>query len=150
MIITFIGHSSICNHADLAEKIKASILENMIPNEHIRFYCGGYGEFDQLCAYVCRSIKELRKNCEVVYVTPYITDSHQNKIKYFNGLNLYDSTLYPGLENVPYRFAIVKRNEWMITEADLIITYIKKQYGRAYKSFLFAQKKNKQIINIAN
>ena len=36
---------------------------------------------------------------------------------------LYDSTLYPPLENVPYKFAISKRNEWMINESDLIIAF---------------------------
>ena len=150
MIITFIEHSSIYNIEHLAEKIKATILENTSQNEHILFYCGGYGEFDQLCASVCRAVKKERRNCELVYVTPYITDSHQSKMEYVLSLNLYDSTVYPGLENVPYRFAIVKRNEWMVTMSDLVIAYVKKEYGGAYRSFLFAQKKKKRIINLAD
>lgn len=149
MKITFIGHRTVFNCKNLTEIIRKTILENTNSNEHILFYCGGYGDFDNLCANVCRSIKKERENSELVYVTPYITESHQKKIEYLMSLKLYDSTVYPELENVPYRLAIIKRNEWMITEADLVISYINHEYGGAYKSFLFAKRKNKRFINLA-
>ena len=42
--------------------------------------------------------------------------------------------------------AISKRNEWMVDRADLIIAYIEHDYGGAYKTIRYAQRKNKSII----
>ena len=63
-------------------------------------------------------------------------------------LQLYDSILYPPLETVPKRFAINKRNEWMIVQADLVISYIDHEFGGAYKTFAYAKKKKKKIIEL--
>ena len=53
-------------------------------------------------------------------------------------------------EHIPPRFAILKRNEWMIDNADLVIAYVDHRYGGAYKSLLFAQRRKKKIINICD
>ena len=134
---------------NLSEKIKNVILANANTQEKLLFYCGGYGDFDNICAKVCRSIRDEKVNCEVIFITPYITEAQQKKIKYLIEENLYDSTIYPPLENVPPRFAISKRNEWMVDMADLIIAYVKFSCGGAYKSLEYARKKQKHIINLA-
>lgn len=149
MIITFIGHSFLYGCDGLNEKIVKTILEATKQNENITFYCGGYGDFDKLCAKACRDIKKVRPNCEIVFVTPYISESQQKKMKCFINLLLYDSIIYPPLENVPPRFAIIKRNRWMIENCDLVIVYIERTFGGAYKSFEYALKKGKKIINLA-
>ena len=33
----------------------------------------------------------------------------------------YDDVIFPPLESVPRKFAVLKRNEWMVEEADLVI-----------------------------
>ena len=58
----------------------------------------------------------------------------------------YDGTTYPPLENVPPRFAIVKRNEWMIRESDVVISGVTHGWGGAAKTLEFAQKKRKVIL----
>ena len=63
--------------------------------------------------------------------------------------HLYDSSVYPPIENVPMRFAINKRNEWMINQADLVIAYVDHTFGGAYKTLQYAKRKKKQIINLA-
>ncbi len=149
MIITFIGHSLLPNSNDLTKKIKTTIINNIQPNNNTLFFCGGYGDFDRLCAEVCHSIKGSEANCEIIFITPYMTETQQEKMKYMIDSGLYDSTIYPPLENVPPRFAISKRNEWMVNQADLIIAYVKHTYGGAYKSLEFARRKKKHIINLA-
>lgn len=149
MIITFIGHSSLYDGMNLSEKIRDVILTNANAQEKLLFYCGGYGDFDNICAKVCRSIRDEKVDSEVIFVTPYITEVQQKKIKYLLDGNLYDSTIYPPLENVLPRFAISKRNEWMIDVADLVIAYVKFSYGGAYKSLEYARKKQKHVINLA-
>ncbi|MBP3591471.1 MAG: hypothetical protein J6K14_03230 [Clostridia bacterium] len=72
MIISFVGHRSLLNVGDLPKRIKEAIVQNIGAEENIVFYLGGYGEFDHLCAMVCRSIKENHPQFEMVLVTPYI------------------------------------------------------------------------------
>ena len=148
MIITFVGHRLLygCN---LYEKIKTAILENTAPDAWTTFYLGGYGDFDELCARVCRTIKDARPCCELAFVSPYLTQTQQTKIKYMLDRHLYDSSVYPPLENAPLRFAINKRNEWMINQADLVIAYVDHTFGGAYKTLQYAKRKKKRIINLA-
>ena len=100
-----------------------------------------------MCASVCRSIKE-RLDAEIVYVTPYISENEQKKIDSLIKLKLYDYSLYPPIEATPPKFAISKRNEWIVDKADLIIEYVSHNYGGAYRSLLYAKRKNKTIINL--
>ena len=64
-------------------------------------------------------------------------------------MGLYDSIVYPPIEKTPPRFAISKRNEWMISKADLVIAYVSRTYGGAYQTLQFARRKKKRVINLA-
>ena len=46
------------------------------------------------------------------------------------------------------RFAISKRNSWMIEKSDTVIAYVKRNFGGAAKSRDIAVKKKKIIINL--
>ena len=149
MIITFLGHREIYNRSSIHENIRNAILNNITRNEKIYFYCGGYGDFDNMCLEVCHSLKENIIDCEIVYITPYITESHQKQIKQLLDLKVYDSIIYPSLEKVFPRYAISYRNKWMIDQADLVIAYVEHEYGGAYTSLQYAIKHKKSIINLA-
>ena len=149
MVISFFGHRSLYNRKDLFERVEKAIRENIDFNEKIVFFCGGCGDFDDLCARVCRSLKEEYKNCEIVFVTPYMTVSQQEKINGWMSLGLYDSTIYPPLEDVPLKFAIIKRNEWMIDQSDLVIAYVEHSHGVEYQCLNYARRKEKRIVNLA-
>ena len=149
MIITFVGHSTLYNHTELFGQVFKSLSEHIASNETVQFYCGGYGEFDQLCARACRAFKETHKNCEIVFVTPYITESKQKDLRVLIESKQYDAILYPPLEAVPLKFAISKRNEWMMSQADLVIAYVAHTHGGAYKTLEYARRKKKQIVNLA-
>ena len=146
MIITFLGHRFLKNHEAIFEKIKKSIIEHLKYDEKMAFYCGGYGDFDNLSAHACRQVKKIHPNSEVIYVTPYIIESGQEGAML---LKEYDSISYPPLENVPPKFAICKRNEWMIENSDTVITYVKYSTGGAYKFKEIAKKKEKRIIELS-
>ena len=149
MIITFVGHGTLHITEELTNNIYSTIKNNIKNQERITFYCGGYGDFDNHWSSICRKIKAEYPSCEVVFVTPYITPAQQEKMKYLVDAKLYDSTIYPPIDNALPRFAITKRNEWMVTEADLIIAYVSHTYGGAYKTLEFARRKKKTIINLA-
>ena len=59
------------------------------------------------------------------------------------------TTLYSLLLKVFRKFAILKRNEWMVEQANLVIAYVKYSWGGAAKALEYAKRKKKRIINIA-
>ena len=143
MIITFVGHRKMLICEELRNRIISTIKANLTVDNNI-FYCGGYGAFDTACARIVKQLKSETPSIESVFVTPYLNDRH------LHDNEIYDSILYPPIESVPYRFAISKRNEWMITNADLIIAYVNRSYGGAYKSLQAAKRRKKKIINICD
>ncbi len=148
MIIAFAGHSYVSSADKVKEKVKEQIRNIYTDYEHITCYIGGYGAFDDISAHACKELKKEGLIDEVAYVTPYISLSWQTKIKEMQSYGLCDFSIYPPIENVPLRFAISKRNEWVMTNADLIIAYVKHAYGGAYKSLQIAKRRKKRIINI--
>ena len=58
----------------------------------------------------------------------------------------YDGTTYPPLEKVPRRYAIVRRNEWMISVSDVVISGVLHSWGGAARTLEFAQRKNKVVL----
>ena len=148
MIVSFAGHSHVGGWDKMKGIVKEVLKTVLAENEAVTCYLGGYGDFDVLCAAACRELKQEFSGMEVVYVTPYMTLSEQTKMKEMQSRGLYDRFLYPPIENTPPRFAILKRNEWMMANADLIIAYVNRSYGGAYQSLVTAKRKNKKIINI--
>ena len=58
-------------------------------------------------------------------------------------------TIYPeGLEKVPPRFAIVRRNQWMTDHSDIVICHVTHSWGGAAKAVEYAEKKKKIILPI--
>ena len=59
------------------------------------------------------------------------------------------NSIFPeGMENGPPRFAIDRRNRWMIDQADHVICYVQKTWGGAYNYVRLARKKGKVIHNL--
>lgn len=150
MTISFLGHSSISCKEKAETVVKEQLLNIIREDEHITCYNGGYGEFDDICARVCRELKKIHPHIELVYVTPYIRLSDQIKIKEMQDMGMCDSSIYPPIEKVPFKFAISKRNEWMVCNSDIIIAYVNRRHGGAYKSLQIAKRKKKKIVNIVD
>ncbi len=145
MIITFIGHGQLPISNELKEQIQNTVKEN-ISTAPVTFFCGGYGTFDFACAHIVKDLQVKYPHIRSVFVTPY---RDERRIATFKELHLYDEILYPGLENVPKRFAILVRNEYMVDHADLVIAYVEHEYGGAYKALTYAMRKKKRVINLS-
>lgn len=59
----------------------------------------------------------------------------------------YDNTVYPPLESVPRRYAIPRRNCWMVDVSDVIIADVNHGWGGAAQTLQYAMSKKKTIIN---
>ena len=157
LYITFCGHREVLNPKRVYKQL-LEILEDFYDPDgleiadpdilEIVYYCGGYGEFDGLAS---RAIDEMRRRypdvtIKKIFVTPYITESAQEKIKYIK--DYYDEILYPPLENVPPKYAIAKRNEWMIKHSEYLIAYVTHSWGGAAKTLEYARKKRLAVYYI--
>lgn len=146
MIVTFCGHSSFTHSREHEEKI-VNILNTKIGENQVDFYLGGYGGFDTLAYACCKKYQETHPNAKLIFVTPYITEEYERN-HLINYRDKYDEIIYPELEKIPLKFAIVYRNRWMIEKSDLVICGISHSWGGAYKTYLHAKKKSKRIFNI--
>ena len=147
MIISFFGHSDFYQNPTDTETI-LNKLENLYIDNKIDFYLGGYGRFDGFALSLCKKFKQTHKNCKIFYITPYL-DNHLASRKDYLEKN-FDEIIYPPIEQTPKRFAISKRNEWIINQSDFIIFYVWKGYGGAYNSYKQAKRKNKPFINLCS
>ncbi len=146
-ICCFAGHANIPDKEELKIKLRTEII-NLIENEKVTtFYNGVKGEFDWLCAHTVDELREKYPFIKSYWVLSYMP---KEKDEYTERISkIFDDTVYPDIENVPQRFAILKRNEWMINNSDFLIAYVHR-LGGAHKTLEYAQKKKHiKVINIA-
>ena len=60
-----------------------------------------------------------------------------------------DTILPSGIENIPKKFAISYRNQWMIEQSEYVITYVTHSFGGAAQFEAMAKKKGERIIQIS-
>ena len=144
---SFAGHANIFNKEKIKVRLKNEII-NLIENKNVTtFYSGGKGDFDWLCA---NTLKEIKK--DYTFIKSYLVRAYMptRKDSYEEDLykQIFDSTIYPEIENIPRRLAILKRNEWMIDNSNFLISYVKYD-GGALKTLKYGERRNIEIINIA-
>ena len=133
-------------HRDVTHDIRAKlqfIIEQLITEEQIyNFYVGHQGQFDSMVRSVLKELKVKYPHIRYTVVLAYMPDEH---IKEVYG----EDTLYPdGLETVPRRFAISKRNDWMIQQSGFAVCYVHKITGGAAKFREKAKKKGLVIVDV--
>ena len=145
MIITFCGHSNYSSTLEDKEQL-LKLFEIVACNKQVNFYLGGYGGFDSFALECAKKYKQCHKGTKLIFITPYLDKWLKNRKDILE--KNYDEIIYPSLELVPQKFAIIKRNEWMIDKADYLFAYVKTHYGGAYKTLLYAHKHKKSYINL--
>ncbi|MBQ3087095.1 MAG: hypothetical protein IJC45_07155 [Clostridia bacterium] len=143
MTCTFFGHK------DTPENIREvlySVLVDCIENKGAdTFYVGNQGSFDRI---VRSTLKQLQSLYPIRYFV--VLAYRPDKIISETSLQDFSDTIFPeALVTVPPRFAIDKRNRWMIERSDIIITYVSRNIGGAYKFETIARKKGKTVIRLA-
>jgi len=139
LIITFCGHSKLIEQNTIRAHLTRE-LRTLLEHGNHKFYLGGYGDFDLLAAKVLYELKQEYPETESILILSYL----DRKVD----ASLYDSTIYPPLENVPKRYAISQRNKWMVEQADMVIACVDHDWGGASKTLEYAVKKGLRIINL--
>ncbi len=143
MICTFCGHS-ICNKDDIYPKLKTKI-EKLIIAGVSTFYSGGYGCFDMVALRVIGELKKEYPHIRNILVFAYLSESHISQYRDIL-INCNAESIYPFESKILPRFAIIKRNEWMVDNSDYLISETKNHFGGSGKTLEYAQRKHKKII----
>ena len=136
----FFGHREVTHN--IREKLKATI-EKLITEDGVTdFYVGHQGQFDSMAYSVLKELKAKFPHIRYTVVLAYMPDE---RIKELYG----EDTLFPdGLETVPKRFAISKRNDWMIQQSGFAVCYVYKITGGAAKFREKAESKGLRVIQV--
>ena len=148
--VAFFGHRYIDNMLAVEERLEEIIRSLIRDKEYVDFVVGRNGDFDQ---YVSSTVLRCKKNyrddnSSLVLVLPYASAEYANNQDYYE--EYYDDieVSFEASKAHP-KAAIQIRNREMIDRADLIVCYIERKNGGAYKTIQYAEKIGKPIINIA-
>ena len=137
MNVTFCGHSKLYQTENISKWLDI-ILPALIEGGATTFFLGGYGDFDSLAAAAVRRQKASYPSIEAILVLAYLNREID--------IPRYDRTTYPPLETVPPRYAILKRNEWMVCKSDVVISGVAHGWGGAAKTLDYAKRRGKVIV----
>lgn len=142
-ICTFFGHR------DCPESVKLRLREVLSALIESRsadtFYVGDSGAFDSLVRAVLRELSREYPHIRYAVVLAYMPKKREDSV-----FSDFAETLLPeGIEFSPPRFAISRRNEWMLKNADIVVAYITHTWGGAAQFAEIAKRRNKTVINIA-
>ena len=144
---TFCGHSRIYGQSEFVKKKFLSTVENLIISGKADcFLIGNYGNFDSIAASACLSLKKKYPYITVSLVLPYYRPHLDDCTK--ERYNKFDYVITPELEKAPYKYRIIKANEYMVDQSDTVIAYVKYDGGAA-TALAYARKRKRQIINLA-
>ena len=136
--VTFFGHR------DAPKRIEPTLrmaLVDLIEKKNSNlFYVGNQGNFD---AMVRRQLEDLAQTYPITYkiVLAYMPGKNDEPDEH--------TVLPEGLEAVPRRFAISRRNKWMLDQADTVVTYVTHPSSGAYQMKETAIEKGKTVIELS-
>ena len=143
LTVTFFGHKdapiSIQNHL-------INILTDLIEHKGANiFYVGNHGNFDRLVQAVLSQLESKYPHIRYFIVLAYMprqTDSTRQSDQ--------SHTIFPyEMATAIPKFAISKRNQWMLQKSDVVVTYVTHSYGGAATFKQLAISRKKQIIELA-
>ena len=138
---TFFGHH---DYQGDNEDISV-VLHDLICNKGVdTFYVGNQGNFDSSVLWVLRLLKGEYVNFRYFVVLAY----HPAINRYSEFISSEETLLPEEIANVPARFGISKRNEWMIKNSEYAVVFVRNSVGGAAKYKLPAEKRGLEVINL--
>lgn len=138
---TFFGHRE-CPE-EMREVLLETIAELVRKEKVEMFYVGNQGRFDQLVLSALRTLKSRGDFpvFEYAVVLAYYPDRQSIDEKFGA-----EETLLPERQELVHpRFAIDRRNRWMIGQSEVVIAWVEHSWGGAAKYTALAQRKGKRI-----
>lgn len=148
-VCTFAGHREVYQ-ANISDKLDEAISKIVDSNDSFRFLVGGMDDFDRMCSSADHRAKRKYpdKQISLELVLPYLTKELNENKNYYE--SSYDDVIIPiELAGTHYKSAITKRNRWVVDKSDWLIAFVYRDFGGAYTTLRYAEKKGLQIINLA-
>ncbi len=144
--VAFIGHRDMPYTRQLEEGLEEALCRLLRSQEYVEFYMGRNGDFDILAA---SAVKRAQNRCghhnsTLILVLPY----SMKDVEFWEAF--YDEVMIPVEGDVHPKAAIIKRNEWMMDNADLLIAYVESRSGGAYTAVARAEKRGVPVLNLAD
>ena len=137
MVVSFVGHREVADEPQVHRWLEETVNELILEGADT-FYLGGYGRFDRLAHDVVWKAKAQHPQIHSFLMIPYLNRSYDT--------SRYDGTIYPPLEQIPQRLAIVKRNEYMVDRSDVVVAYVLYSFGGAAQTLRYAIRRKKRIL----
>lgn len=138
-VCTFFGHRE-CY--DLKREILQAGIEDLIHQGVDTFYVGHQGHFDAMVYGILKQLRKSYAHICVFVVLAYLPTQVREEADM-------SDTIYPEIEGHP-KYAIERRNRWMIERADCCLCYIRHTWGGAYKFACQAKRKGLTVINLGD
>lgn len=144
--VSLFGHREILDLGRLEKQAFSLVREIIRKKAYTTFLIGRNGEFDTYTASIIKRAQKAmgEENSECICVLPYPKKDMEYYENYYDGIIIPECT-----EGFHPKSAILRRNRWMVEEADLLIFYVERKEGGAYTAFQYAKSLNKKIINLA-
>ncbi len=141
-VCTFFGHRE-C--PDTIKPKLREVLVDLIENHGVdMFYVGNQGQFDAIVRSTLRELQNDYPQIGYAVVLAYMPGER-------NDYDDYSDTMLPeGIEVVHPRYAISWRNNWLLKQADYVVTYITHSWGGAAKYATKAKKQGKTVIDLVS
>ena len=141
MTVTFFGHSDA--PTSVSERLYEVLLDLVCKKGANNFFVGTHGTFDRLALLMLKRLKKQYPHIRYTVVLAYIPQFEQ---EFYNETD----TVFPSeVACAPPRFAIDKRNGYMLDQSDVVITYVTRSYGGAAKFKKKALLQGKRVIEIS-
>ena len=142
MICTFFGHSECCG---LDAAVLRNAIEALINQGVTGFLVGNQGQFDGMVLSCLHGLSKDHPEIQYSVALAYLP-TRKEDFDIYHGHSFYPE----GLEIGPAKFAIERRNRYLINASDICLCYVNHTFGGAYKFARLAKRKGLQVINIGN
>lgn len=147
MTCSFFGHAQITSKEGLTSLLEQTIERHILQFNVTDFLAGGMGQFDNMAARCARRVLARYPQAHLHLVIPYRTKQLQREKDFY--ASLYDDIIYPEeVWGAHPKYAITKRNRWMVQQSDYIIAYVDYTWGGAWAATNYAHRKKKPITNL--
>ena len=149
--VAFLGHRYIERVLPLEEMLEEQLQRLILEKEYIDFLVGRHGDFDRIASSSVRRVqKKIRDdNSSLVLLLPYETADFRNNQKYYEEYYNQIEFSHRAMGAYP-KAAIGLRNFEMVDRADLVICYVTREEGGAWRAVKYAMEQKKTIINLAD
>lgn len=139
MVCTFFGNADA--PPELKERLEQILTTYILQKGASVFYVGNHGNFDAMVITTLQKLKRLYPHIEYAVILAYLPHGKEQ--------NYQGDTIFPeALEHIPPKYAVDRRNRWMVEQAETVFTCVLHKISRSYRWQEYAQRKGKTVVSI--